>query len=130
MELVAKILKMFNWILYLPLIVVPNQSRKYFSSIALLCLSLVLDYFLILQENIFIVLIKELAQKQSLFKKMWYPPHLHLMKKKNKYVNKISIYMAFFVLLIICYFYINYGKLITMKLPQVWYQQVNQIMPS
>ena len=74
MELVAKILKMFNWILYLPLIVVPNQSRKYFSSIALLCLSLVLDYFLILQENIFIVLIKELAQKQSLFKKIWYPP--------------------------------------------------------
>ena len=130
MELVAKILKMFNWILYLPLIVVPNQSRKYFSSIALLCLSLVLDYFLILQENIFIVLIKELAQKQSLFKKIWYPPHPHLMKQKNKYVNKINIYMAFFVLLIICYFYINYGKSITMNLPQVWYQQVNQIMSS
>ena len=43
-------------------------------SIALLCLLLMLSYFVILQEITFIVLIKKLAQKQALFKKIWYPP--------------------------------------------------------
>ena len=43
-------------------------------SIALLCLLLILSYFVILKENTFIALIKKLAQKQALFKKIWYSP--------------------------------------------------------
>ena len=43
-------------------------------STALLCLNLVLDSFLILQENTFIALINKLAQKHSLFEEIWYSP--------------------------------------------------------
>ena len=60
-------------------------------SIALLCLNLVLDYFLILQENTCIALIHKLAQKHSFFKEFDIPPSFNE-TEKNKYANKVSIY--------------------------------------